>query len=58
VDELGEACVFALERWQPGAEDPLFLNVSIGVDLTIRELAEAVSEATGYLGVFSHQFIQ
>jgi len=22
LDELDEACVFALERWQPGAEDP------------------------------------
>ena len=22
VDDLGEACVFALERWQPGSEDP------------------------------------
>ena len=50
VDDLGEASVFALERWQPGAEDPLFLNVGTGVDLTIRELAEAVAEATGYRG--------
>jgi len=32
VDDLGEACVFALERWQPG------------VDLTIGSLAEAVAE--------------
>ena len=45
-----EACVFALERWQPGAEDPPFLNVGTGVDLTIRALAEAVAEATGYRG--------
>ena len=50
VDDLGEACVFALERWQPGAEDPPFLNVGTGVDLTIRELAEAVAEATGFRG--------
>jgi GDP-L-fucose synthase len=50
VDDLGEACVFALERWQPGAEDPPFLNVGTGVDLTIRALAEAVAEATIFRG--------
>jgi GDP-L-fucose synthase len=50
VDDLGEACVFALEQWQPGPEDQQFLNVGTGVDLTIRELAEAVAAATGYQG--------
>jgi GDP-L-fucose synthase len=50
VDDLGEACVFALERWQPGAEDPPFLNVGTGIDLTIGALAEAVAEATGFRG--------
>ena len=59
VDDLGEACVFALEHWDPSkpnaprdtAGQPLpFLNVGTGVDLTIRELAEAVASATGYQG--------
>jgi GDP-L-fucose synthase len=50
VDDLGEACVFALEQWLPGAEELQFLNVGTGVDLTIRELAEEVAEATGYRG--------
>jgi len=50
VDDLGEACVFALERWQPAAEDLPFLNVGTGADLTIRALAEAVAEATGFRG--------
>jgi GDP-L-fucose synthase len=50
VDDLGEACVFALERWQPAPEDLDFLNVGTGVDLTIRELAEAVAAATGFQG--------
>jgi GDP-L-fucose synthase len=50
VDDLGEACVFALERWQPRADELQFLNVGTGVDLTIRELAEQVAEATGYRG--------
>jgi GDP-L-fucose synthase len=64
VDDLGEACLFALERWDPAAADaprakgpdgddqgPLgYLNVGTGVDLSIRELAEAVATATGYSG--------
>jgi GDP-L-fucose synthase len=59
VDDLGEACVFALEHWDPAAADaphddggqPLtFLNVGTGVDLSIRELAEGVAKATGYIG--------
>ena len=59
VDDLGEACVFALERWDPSsasaplddAGQPLpFLNVGTGLDLTIRQLAEAVARATGFSG--------
>jgi len=50
VDDLGEACVFALEQWQPGPDDFQFFNVGTGVDLTIRELAEAVAAATGFQG--------
>ena len=59
VDDLGEACVFALEHWSPdapgapradGGEPLSFLNVGTGVDLSIRELAEAVAEATGFAG--------
>ena len=48
VDDLGDACVFALEQWQPGPDDLPFLNVGTGVDLSISELAEAVAIATGY----------
>ena len=50
VDDLGAACVFALEHWQPGLGDPPHLNVGTGVDLTIRELGEQVAAATGYKG--------
>jgi GDP-L-fucose synthase len=54
ADDLGEACVFALEHWDPGASGapcddqgaPLaYLNVGTGFDLSIRELAEAVAGA-------------
>ena len=50
VDDLGEACVFALERWQQRPDETSFMNVGTGVDLTIRALAEAVAEATGFQG--------
>lgn len=59
VDDLSEACVFALEQWNPQvprahcdqAGDPLpLLDVGTGVDLSIRELAEAVAAATGFRG--------
>lgn len=50
VDDLGEACVFALERWQPSPAELQFLNVGTGKDITIRELAQAVSSAINYEG--------
>jgi GDP-L-fucose synthase len=50
VDDLGEACVFALEHWQPGPEELQFLNVGTGMDLPIARLAEAVAAATGFQG--------
>jgi len=62
VDDLGEACVFALEHWDPAAPGapcdstgaPLpFLNVGTGIDLSIRELAEAVAAATGFAGTIA-----
>ena len=51
VDDLGEACVFALERWKPRSNELSFLNVGTGKDLSIRELAEAVATATGFRGM-------
>ena len=59
VDDLGKACVFALENWRPldqGAPKdnqgkPLaFLNVGTGVDLTIKELAEQIAAVVGFEG--------
>jgi GDP-L-fucose synthase len=50
VDDLGEACVFALEQWQPGPDELQHLNVGTGVDLSILELAQAVAVATGFAG--------
>ena len=59
VDDLGDACVFALEKWSAlfsnavtdDQGNPLaFLNVGTGVDLTIKDLAEAVANAVGFAG--------
>ena len=59
ADDLGEACVFALEHWSALSEDsprddggnPLaFLNVGTGKDLSIRELAEQVANVVGFEG--------
>ena len=50
VDDLGEACAFALEQWSPAAGEPTYLNVGTGKDLRICELADAVAAATGYQG--------
>ena len=59
ADDLGEACVFALEKWSALDEDaptndagqPLaFLNVGTGIDLSIRELAKQVADAVGFNG--------
>jgi GDP-L-fucose synthase len=50
VDDLGEACIFALENWQPSSDELQFLNVGTGVDLSIKQLAHAVAEATEFTG--------
>ena len=59
VTDLAEACVFAIEHWNPLSADapcdrngePLsFLNVGTGVDLSIAELASAVAASTGFQG--------
>jgi len=59
VDDLGNACVFALMNWSALDKNapkddqgkPLaFLNVGTGVDLTIKELAEQIAAVVGFEG--------
>ena len=50
VDDLGEACVFALENWRPGPDELQYLNVGTGIDLSIKELAYLVAKTVGYEG--------
>jgi GDP-L-fucose synthase len=46
VDDLADASLLILERWE--GPDPV--NVGAGVDLTIAELAEMVSDVVGFQG--------
>ena len=58
-DDLGDACVFALENWDPvdinspknnKGETLNLLNVGSGKDITIRELAEKIAKITEFKG--------
>ncbi len=46
VDDLAAACLFLLERY----DEPGPINVGVGEDLEIRELAALVAEVTGFTG--------
>ena len=46
VDDLARACLFLLEAY----DDPAPINVGVGVDLSVRSLAELVAGVVGYEG--------
>jgi GDP-L-fucose synthase len=46
VDDMARACLYLLEHY----DEPEPINVGIGSDLSIRELAELVAEVVGYQG--------
>ena len=59
VDDLGDSCVFWLQKWDPQEAsspkdingDPLnIINIGSGEDISIRKLAEIIAEATEYKG--------
>ena len=59
VDDLGDAVVFALEYWDPDADNspknkmgkPLtYLNVGTGKDISIKDLAEIISQEFEFKG--------
>jgi GDP-L-fucose synthase len=46
VDDLADAAVFLMENY----DDEAIVNVGVGEDVSIRELAELVAEAVGFRG--------
>ena len=59
IDDLSEAVIFALEQWDPSSKDApkdkngdplLHLNVGTGEDISIRDLAEKISNIVGFKG--------
>lgn len=46
VDELADACLFLMNKYDQGE----IVNIGVGEDLTIRDLAEKVKRITGYAG--------
>jgi GDP-L-fucose synthase len=46
VDDLADACLFLMDNYN----EKQFVNVGTGEEVTIRELAEAVAEVTGFKG--------
>ena len=53
VDDLGEACVFALEKWKPASGECQFLNAGTGVDVSIKNLAEMISRCIEFTGTIN-----
>lgn len=49
ADDLADAAVFLMRRYS----DEQFINVGVGADLTIRELAELVAQVVGYDGMIT-----
>tara|TARA_Y100000739_G_C20557782_1_gene441494 strand:+ start:347 stop:1363 length:1017 start_codon:yes stop_codon:yes gene_type:complete len=59
VDDLGKACLYVLENWEPFAANSLldennyplsFLNVGSGEEVTIKELTELISHELDFKG--------
>lgn len=46
ADDLGDACIFLMQNYN----DEQFINVGLGEDISIRNLAELVSEIVGFSG--------
>jgi GDP-L-fucose synthase len=46
ADDLADACYFLMQQYN----DPTFINVGTGEDVTIKELALLVKEVVGYTG--------
>lgn len=50
VDDLADACFYLMEHF----DEPGFINIGVGEDISILELAQLVSRITGYNGTIEH----
>ena len=50
VDDLADACYHLMEQF----DEPGFVNIGTGEDISILELAQMVSQIVGYTGVIQH----
>jgi GDP-L-fucose synthase len=54
VDDMAEACIFLMQHFNPtkeqNARGEMFKNVGVGSDITVKELADLIKEATDYGG--------
>ena len=50
VDDLAEASLCVLSHWQPCCNEPKYLNVGTGVDLSILDLAKLVAKVVHFKG--------
>lgn len=46
VDDLAEACLFLMQKF----DEPGFINVGTGTEISIRELAQLIARVVGYTG--------
>ncbi len=46
VDDLADACFYLMQEY----DEPGFINIGTGEDITIKELAELIKEITGFKG--------
>lgn len=49
ADDMADACVYLMEKYNSD-EIGEFINIGVGKDLSIKELAEMIKEITGYEG--------
>lgn len=49
VDDLADACLFLMQTYN----EPEIVNVGVGSDISIRELAELVAQTVGYSGAIA-----
>ncbi len=46
VDDLAAACLFLMENY----DEPGFINIGVGEDISIKDLAQLIKDITGYKG--------